>query len=704
MASALGVLQSAIQLFNRIVVTGLLVTAAALVFYILLYNWRSQIARAYTGVLLCVLGTYLGDLLTQISQPASSEFWLRSQWLGIAFAPAATLGLADALLRATGDASPLRRSAPKLALGLGMLTLGLIAFSDLIANPDVSSNGLPHLQAGPLFYPFSVYYFASVAWAMYSVLEARRRSLTATSRRRMTYFALAFIAVPLSLFPYLLPGGWPRFLPELLFWTGVTLANMALGAAITLMGYTVAYFGASAPDRVIKRRMVKYLIRGPLLAAMVIAALTISMRIERWLDLPGFFIGLIAAAVIILATQLFIVTLQPWLDRLIAGEDSEEVSRLQQFTERLMTRSDLIQYLENILAALCDLLRARLAFVTNAAEHSGGRSADAITVIIGNLEEGARAASAIPPSVMQSIAAVKPGLRAQNDKDAALEEQADDQRNGSLRATIRAMFRRAEPSVRRVFELEDDFVLWEGYWLIPLWSSDSKTVLGVIGLAARAAEPDLTDEEREGVAVLITQAARALEDAAKQRRAFEALEQLIPEAIDMQRRLAETQNPAAPRLTDFERILPEIDRSDFTQMVRDALSQYWGGPKLTNSPLLGLRVVAEAMRRENGNPTKALRRVLEEAIEQLKPSGTRSFTSAEWLLYNILELKILQNQKVRDVARRLVMSESDLYRKQRMAIEEVARIVMEMEREARQRELAEVKAADLSEPNEHIAP
>ncbi|MFN3705674.1 MAG: hypothetical protein ACK4WM_06750 [Thermoflexales bacterium] len=704
MASALGVLQSAIQLFNRIVVTGLLVTAAALVFYILLYNWRSQIARAYTGVLLCMLGTYLGDLLTQISQPASSEFWLRSQWLGIAFAPAATLGLADALLRATGDASPLRRLAPKLALGLGMLTLGLIAFSDLIANPDVSSNGLPHLQAGPLFYPFSVYYFASVAWAMYSVLEARRRSLTATSRRRMTYFALAFIAVPLSLFPYLLPGGWPRFLPELLFWTGVTLTNMALGAAITLMGYTVAYFGASAPDRVIKRRMVKYLIRGPLLAAMVIAALAISMRIERWLDLPGFFIGLIAAVVIILATQLFIVTLQPWLDRLIAGEDSEEASRLQQFTERLMTRSDLIQYLENILAALCDLLRARLAFVTNAAERSGGRSADAITVIIGNLEEGARAASAIPPSVMQSIAAVKPGLRAQNDKDAALEEQADDQRNGSLRATIRAMFRRAEPSVRRVFELEDDFVLWEGYWLIPLWSSDSKTVLGVIGLAARAAEPDLTDEEREGVAVLITQAARALEDAAKQRRAFEALEQLIPEAIDMQRRLAETQNPAAPRLTDFERILPEIDRSDFTQMVRDALSQYWGGPKLTNSPLLGLRVVAEAMRRENGNPTKALRRVLEEAIEQLKPSGTRSFTSAEWLLYNILELKILQNQKVRDVARRLVMSESDLYRKQRMAIEEVARIVMEMEREARQRELAEVKAADLSEPNEHIAP
>jgi hypothetical protein len=52
-------------------------------------------------------------------------------------------------------------------------------------------------------------------------------------------------------------------------------------------------------------------------------------------------------------------------------------------------------------------------------------------------------------------------------------------------------------------------------------------------------------------------------------------------------------------------------------------------------------------------------------------------------------LKIIQGQKVRDVARKLVMSESDLYRKQRAAFDEVARIVMDMEREARQRETTE---------------
>ncbi len=49
--------------------------------------------------------------------------------------------------------------------------------------------------------------------------------------------------------------------------------------------------------------------------------------------------------------------------------------------------------------------------------------------------------------------------------------------------------------------------------------------------------------------------------------------------------------------------------------------------------------------------------------------------------FNILEMKFVEGRKVRDVATRLAMSEADLYRKQRVAIEEVARIVLDMERQ-----------------------
>jgi len=48
-------------------------------------------------------------------------------------------------------------------------------------------------------------------------------------------------------------------------------------------------------------------------------------------------------------------------------------------------------------------------------------------------------------------------------------------------------------------------------------------------------------------------------------------------------------------------------------------------------------------------------------------------------LYNILEMKFLEGKKVREIAMRLAMSEADLYRKQRVAIEAVAKAILEME-------------------------
>ena len=85
----------------------------------------------------------------------------------------------------------------------------------------------------------------------------------------------------------------------------------------------------------------------------------------------------------------------------------------------------------------------------------------------------------------------------------------------------------------------------------------------------------------------------------------------------------------------------------------------------------------------NNNPVNTLRSILRQAIERVRPDGDRRFT-AEWILYNILEMKFLEGRKVREVALRLAMSEADLYRKQRVAIEEVAKAVADMEKKARE--------------------
>jgi hypothetical protein len=82
---------------------------------------------------------------------------------------------------------------------------------------------------------------------------------------------------------------------------------------------------------------------------------------------------------------------------------------------------------------------------------------------------------------------------------------------------------------------------------------------------------------------------------------------------------------------------------------------------------------------------------LRQAIEHVRPEGERRFT-AEWILYNILEMKFMEGRKVREIAMRLAMSEADLYRKQRIAIEAVANAIVEMEQQAREEQSPAIEA------------
>jgi hypothetical protein len=126
-----------------------------------------------------------------------------------------------------------------------------------------------------------------------------------------------------------------------------------------------------------------------------------------------------------------------------------------------------------------------------------------------------------------------------------------------------------------------------------------------------------------------------------------------------------------------------LEREDLTKWVKEALTHYWGGPKLTSSPLMELRVVKDLLKENEDNPANALRSILRQGIDQVRPVGERRFTG-EWILYNILEMKFMEGRKVREIAMRLALSEADLYRKQRVAIEYVANAIIEMERRARE--------------------
>jgi hypothetical protein len=194
------------------------------------------------------------------------------------------------------------------------------------------------------------------------------------------------------------------------------------------------------------------------------------------------------------------------------------------------------------------------------------------------------------------------------------------------------------------------------------------------------------------VMAFIGQAAKALQDRRLQQQVFAAVDSIMPDLEEIQRQRG------AIRYADSSIRVPldaELASSpEFTTWVRDALSHYWGGPRLTSSPLMRLKVVQQAIERNEDSPAKALRAVLLQAIERLKPDGDRKMTAAEWLLFNILELKFIQGRRVREIAWQLALSESDLYRKQRVALEAVSAALADMERQAEKAKTAEALPGD----------
>ena len=173
---------------------------------------------------------------------------------------------------------------------------------------------------------------------------------------------------------------------------------------------------------------------------------------------------------------------------------------------------------------------------------------------------------------------------------------------------------------------------------------------------------------------LAERATLAIKDHAIQKQVIGSLSSLQTEVDALQNFRAISSFKMEPLESIEQGDLPEGMES----WVKDALTHYWGGPKLTTNPLLRLKVVEDESEHLEGNLTNGLRAVLTEAIEMTKPSGDRKYTS-EWLLYNILDLKYLQGKKVREVARKLAVSEADLYRKQKIAIENVAQKIADLE-------------------------
>jgi hypothetical protein len=634
-----------LALINDVLQAMIVIFGSAVVLYNLGRSLRIRVMKAFVTLVTFVIIVYLSELMvSRIITTYSAEIWLRLGWVGIAMVPAAQYHLSDALLETTGQQKHRYRVAAGYSSGI--IFLALVLFTNWVVGDSMALNPhAPHLKGGLLFPLFALYFWVVSGLSLINVWWARQRCLTRTTRNRMTITLVAFIAAPLAVFPYLIISGNSNASNTILFWLIAITGNIVVGVMFGLLTAHLVYFGAVSPDRVVRVRLFKFMARVPLAGTIVLLVYIGVSRSSQVLGLSTeTALGFALVATVMLVEWAVHAYKRP-LERFFQLNDDPDVRRIQELSERLLTTADLYQFLESILAATCEALRTPTSFVAAITEE-GPR----LEAIVGSLAE---------PEAEQ------------------IWQQAD----------WKELTKPENGHNDNALESVDNFILWQNYWIQPLYNKKKNLVIGIFGIRARASEPDLNAHEQQVLGRLTERVEDALQDRILQQGVFAAVEGLLPQVKAFQQRRSAATFGGLPVLTGAENdqemeeaVQSLVNNPDFNAMVRDALTHYWGGPKLTKSPLLDLQVVQQAQDQHGNNPSNALRAILADAIELQKPEGERNLSTTEWILYNILELKFVQGRRVRDVARRLAMSESDLYRKQRVAIENVAETVAGMEK------------------------
>ncbi len=638
------VIASFLDLVNETLTAAIVVIAASILLYNLTRNLRDRVARTSAIVLGCVTAAYLCDVFLSLGPGLGTYIAvLRLQWVGIAFMPAAMFHLSDALLATTGLPSRgRRRRVIRILYLISAVFLITAAFTNVLiapeqVNPAYFTTGVyASLRAGPVFPVYVAFFLMATGIAFINVQRARARCLTRSTRRRMGYLQVAMLTPAVGIFPFsvLLGPGQEYSLIGLFL---VILTNVVVVFMLLFLAYPLSFFGTRIPDRVVKTELLRFVLHGPATGLLALVTIIFVTPTSRILGLPGQTFMPFAVVAVVLLWQWTIALTLPYLERRLvySGEEADQLEKLGNLSERLLTRGDLLQLLDAILASTCDYLRVNSAFVTSLYEDT--------------------------PELIGSVGSIRPTAALLQEERDALLQRLDD--NGES------------------LHIEQ----WQTYWIMPLYGRYSDydggaAPIGFMGIQARAGEIDLTSDELHMLETLTHRAAQALDDINLQGEIFAALEGLLPQinitrgsAADLEYRPRREVTPSSAG--------SEVDIEQFKEQVRAALKHLWGGPGLTNSRLLELHVVRDALPDNDDNPTRALRAVLVKAIEKQMPEGERKMLSPEWTLYNILELRFVQKAKVREVAQRLALSEPDFYRKQRIAIDAVADTLLSMEQD-----------------------
>lgn len=615
-----------LRALSEVLTAAVAMTAFSVMLFNLQFVRRKQkLSFALIPLLLVITVIYSADALeTMAVGDESRMLWQQIHWTGFVILPAVCLSFALVLLELTG------KEIGRGRLGIAILNLLVTCFFLVMLWTGRLFSGI-HVIGGigtsmvptDLTALFWVFFAVNILGTFWILGISLSRTRTQTSRRRMIYLIVGLLGIAIGSFPLLLFGSGAQISHyPLLFWSLSVLGNATVTVMVLLLGYSTATFSVSWSDRLTRLRMIEWILRGPVTASLTLWVVTMINRSGDVLGLNIAGLNTLATVVSIILLEYLITVIIPRIEQgSLIGLGPEDYQIYNEFKGMMVFTPEMITYLEALTAALCDRFQARDGFFA-----------------VWN-ESGT-----FDPVIFTGESSWK------NIPD--------------LLQTLPSYF--SENGDRLFFD--------ETGVLVPVFNHDGEldTFLGVIGLADIPRKINGEGDQQ------------VLEDAIEKARTVLWQRRYLTSAYQVLRSRTDTSGGDSFRsgiILDRGMLLEDSETAELDQVsvwVKDALTHYWGGPRLMDSPLLKWNVVQQYAAENHDNEVNSLRTVLKNSLEELRPEGERSM-NGEWTLYNLIDMRFFEKMKVKEAAQRLSMSEADFYRKQKVAVEALAKVIIRKE-------------------------
>ena len=372
-----------LRTISEALIAGVAISCFSVFLFLLGYLRKEVLARVFTVILALLAGIFTADAfsLTTDSIAFFSVMQL-AQWSGFFLVYAGFFHFSLTILAMTG--AKLRRARRLATIGAYLSAAFLVYLlldGRIFVNPKLFASG-GTITGFADFQPWIWVWTGLILIGCITILIlAISRTKTKTSRRRMRYLLISSIIVQLSTTLSVFAGFRFKISALWWYWPLSVFAYLGLLSMIFLLAYAVVTFCVTWSHRVVRLRLIEWVLRGPVTASVTLILVTLVRRTAKVLAINSEGWTSLLTVLSILLLQYLITVLTPLMRRNnYSGYGREDYEMLSELENMMIFRAEMETYLESLCSVICDKLQVSGAFVV-----AGGVSGQPESIITAGL-------------------------------------------------------------------------------------------------------------------------------------------------------------------------------------------------------------------------------------------------------------------------------------------------------------------------------